>query len=241
MINMAHISISKEGIRLTSVGLFWSVFLLCFVTGSIANLYLYGIHDFFKLKSLFNLLSITITLSGLFYGFIYLILKDEILTKAINDIKSIDNEVDLLQSNIEEDFFNKLVKINFKYIEKYYLQTQIQANKSFTVAVGAALFAFAIILAGVYLMFIGQVSSGYVATAAGLLSEFVSAVFFYLYNKTIIKMGEYHHKLVLTQNVSLALKISEEMQGDEKLKMQSQIVNELMKDINSHIALQSSK
>ena len=49
----------------------------------------------------------------------------------------------------------------------------------------------------------------YVVTAAGILSEFIAAVFFYLYNKTIQKMREYHQKLVLTQNISLALKISD--------------------------------
>jgi ABC-type bacteriocin/lantibiotic exporter with double-glycine peptidase domain len=238
---MAHIKISKEGIKVTSIGLFLCVFFVIGVGVAIGLISDYGFQDFIKLKNLSTLFWMTIIFTGPVYGFLYLLMKDQILTEAMNNIKTIENEVDILQSNIEEDFFNKLVKINFKYIEKYYLQTQIQANKSFTVAVGAALFAFAIILVGVYLMFIGQVSSGYVSTAAGLLSEFVSAVFFYLYNKTIIKMGEYHHKLVLTQNVSLALKISEEMQGDEKLKIQSQIVHELMKDINSHIALQPSK
>lgn len=159
---MAHIKIGKEGARITSIGLYFIVFFTCALSIGLGKIYVLGFQDFFKLESLAILLWFTVIASGPAYGFCYLLLKDQILTDALNNIKSIDTQVDILQSNIEEDFFNKLVKINFKYIEKYYLQTQIQANKSFTVAVGAALFAFVIVLVGVYLMFIDKVNSGYV-------------------------------------------------------------------------------
>ena len=122
-----------------------------------------------------------------------------------------------LQDQIEEDFFTNLVKINFKYIDKYYLQTQIQADKSYSLAVISSIVGFIIIISGIVLMFFGKIKASYLATGTGIISEFISAVIFYLYNKTISKMGEYHHKLVLTQNISLALKITEQMPEADKI------------------------
>ena len=92
-----------------------------------------------------------------------------------------------IQATIETNFFTKLVQLNL-----------------------------VIIAIGIVLMFLSAYDknmipgdsakiSSYIVTASGVLSEFIAAVFFYLYNQTILKMSEYHQKLVLTQNISLAL------------------------------------
>jgi phosphate/sulfate permease len=137
-----------------------------------------------------------------------------------------------LHAKLEEDFFTKLVNINFKYIEKYYLQTQVQAEKSFRLTLFASVVGLGIICTGIGIMWRGKTTPGYVTTGAGLISEFIAAVFFYLYNRTILKMGQYHQKLVLTQNVSLALKIAEGLPDGEKAKAQAQLVEALSKDVN---------
>jgi len=82
--------------------------------------------------------------------------------------------------------------------------------------------------------------AGYVATSAGVLGEFIASVFFYLYNRTILKMGEYHQKLVLIQNVSLALKISEELPAAEQVVARSKLIDYLSKDINTFLTSGSS-
>lgn len=110
--------------------------------------------------------------------------------------------IEKLQETLEDDFFTKLVKINFKYIDQYYLQTQSQADKSFALTVIVAVIAVGIIVAGVVLMFLGKTTPAYVTAASGILGEFISVIFFYLYNRTITKMGQYHQKLVLTPNVT---------------------------------------
>jgi hypothetical protein len=83
--------------------------------------------------------------------------------------------------------------------------------------------------------------AGYVATASGTLGEFIAAVFFYLYNRTITKMGEYHQKLVLTQNVSLALKISEELPEAEQVASRTKLIDYLSKDINLFLTAKVSE
>jgi hypothetical protein len=142
-----------------------------------------------------------------------------------------------LQEKLDENFFTNLVKINFKYIDKYYLQTQVQANKSFALTAAAACVSFLIIVAGILILFFdpSRIQPGYVATVSGILGEFIAAVFFYLYNRTITKMGEYHEKLVLTQNIGLALRITEALPLPEKTSAQVRLVEALCQDINQYL------
>jgi hypothetical protein len=140
-----------------------------------------------------------------------------------------------LQDSLETNFVTNLVKINFKYIDKYYLQTQIQADKSFLLTSYAAIIGLFVIITGLIALFFDRTQSGYVATATGLLGEFIASVFFYLYNKTIAKMSDYHQKLVLTQNVSLALKIAEDLPEKEQCEAKLKLVDYLSKDVNQLI------
>lgn len=142
-----------------------------------------------------------------------------------------------LQENLDKSFFTNLVKINFKYIDKYYLQTQVQANKSFALSAWAACISLAIIIAGIVILFLypERTEPGYLATASGVLGEFIATVFFYRYNSTIVKMGEYHEKLVLTQNIGLALRIAEDLPLPEKTSAQVQLVERLCQNINQYL------
>lgn len=140
-----------------------------------------------------------------------------------------------LQESIDENFFTKLVQINFKYLDQYYLQTQEQADKSFRLSAFAAISGLLIIVAGVLMMYNGKTEPAYVTTSAGVLSEFIAAVFFYLYNRTILKMSQYHQKLVLTQNISLALKITDDMDKEQKSKALELLIDRLTVDVNKYL------
>ena len=87
---------------------------------------------------------------------------------------------------------------------------------------------------GIIALFLGKTSPAYVTTATGIITEFISAIYFYLYNKTVQGMGSYHNKLVLSQNIALALKLSNSLENkSDEAKLN--IINELVKDINTHI------
>jgi hypothetical protein len=144
-------------------------------------------------------------------------------------------DTDELQERIEENFFTKLVQINFKYIDQYYLQTQEQADKSFRLASFASLVGLMIIVTGIIMIFLNKTDPAYVTTGAGVLSEFIAAIFFYLYNRTILKMSQYHQKLVITQNISLALKITDEMLPDQKAKSLELLIDRLTTDVNKYL------
>jgi hypothetical protein len=152
-----------------------------------------------------------------------------------------ENASSLQEAIDEENFFTNLVAINFKYIDKYYLQTQVQADKSFFLCMVAAVVSLFIIVVGILLMFTNKTAPAYLTTATGAFGEIIATVFFYLYNRTISEMGEYHQKLVLTQNISLAMKIAQSLPEADRSKAQLGLVECLTKDINMYLCLQLDK
>jgi len=155
---------------------------------------------------------------------------------------AINQTAEALQEGLDKDFFTNLVKLNFKYIDKYYLQTQVQADKSFYLSAIASCVSLLVILIGISILFFTKRdahasahAAGYVAAVAGTLGQFIAAVFFYLYTQTITEMREYHQKLVLTQNLSLALKITEELPPAEQVAVRTRLIDYLAKDINTFL------
>lgn len=86
--------------------------------------------------------------------------------------RNLTQKTEELQEELEKDFFTNLVRINFKYLDKYYLQTQEQGDKSFLLSAAAAVAGLSIIVAGITLMFFDKAQPAYLTTAAGVLSEF---------------------------------------------------------------------
>lgn len=211
--------------------------------------------------------------SGLIYGglgyFISLYVRRRMFY-SYSKIEHISRSSEALQGALEQDFVTNLVRINFKYIDAYYLQTRIQADKSFTVTVAAAVVSLTLIVVGIVLMYFGGASAAtatggvsvsttsapinpgaigspgaivgsaggtaaIISAAAGILGQFISAVFFYLYNQTVAKMAEYHRKLVFTQNIGLALKISDGLPSEQKTIAQLELIQTLSKDINQYL------
>jgi hypothetical protein len=140
-----------------------------------------------------------------------------------------------LQTTLEKDFFTKLVQINFQYLDEYYDQTGSQADKTFRLTAGVATISICIVISGVVLMFFDKVEAAKVTAGAGILSEFIAAVFFYFYNRTITKMGQYHQKLVITQNIGLAMKIAEGLPEADRVAAQKELIQRLTTDVNRYL------
>lgn len=166
------------------------------------------------------------------------------LKRASRDL--VEERAEVLQEGLEHDFFNNLVKINFKYIDRYYLQTQIQADKSFLMSAVAAFVGLLIIIAGIVLMYFGKATSAsvtpaHITTATGVICEVIAALFFYLYNRTTMSMTAYHQKLVLTQNIGLALRITQDLPEKERVDAQTSLVEHLSHDINRFLVNPTDK
>lgn len=149
--------------------------------------------------------------------------------------KIIIYELANVQDQVEEDIFENSIKMSYKYLDQYYLQTREQAQKGFFVTVCISVFGAALIGIGIVAMFLGKVKPSYITCASGVITEFISAIFFYLYNKTVTSMSKYHNKLVLSQNISIALKVADTLPDSDKTKAKNTIINELLKNVNSYL------
>ncbi len=138
----------------------------------------------------------------------------------------------------ESEFYTKLIQINFKYTDQYYLQTQEQADKSFKLSAFASVAGLLIIIFGIYMMYNETGDSNlpsYLTTASGILTEFISAIFFFLYSKTVQKMSQYHKNLLVTQNINLALKVVDKLEPDFKEESLKKIIDRLTGELNKYL------
>lgn len=181
---------------------------------------------------------ITGSLFGCF-GIAYYILLYDMRESSIRR-RMLDYEVDDVQNEVKEDIFENSIKMSYKYLDQYYLQTREQAQRGFLVTVCVSIFGAMLIGIGIIAMFFDRITPAYITCASGVLTEFIAAIFFYLYNRTIASMSKYHNKLVLSQNISIALKVAESLDGGEKEKAKHNIINELIKDINTHLVKEDS-
>lgn len=144
-------------------------------------------------------------------------------------------EAENIKKDVAEDIFENSIRMSYKYLDQYYLQTKEQAQKGFLATVLVAGFGAFLIFGGIIAMYFGKAEPSYITCGAGVITKFISAVFFYLYNRTAASMSTYHNKLVLSHNISIALKVAESLPADNQIQTKNQIVSELLKDINLHM------
>jgi hypothetical protein len=130
-------------------------------------------------------------------------------------------------------YFDRLVTINVQNLADYYLLVKVHTNSSFTAAMAAGIVGFALILGAVMIGLANLPNASVIApiaAASGVITEFIAAVFFYLYNRTVIQLKEYHDSLLRVQNVLLAFKIvSDTNESSERLRMTGTMLEYLMR------------
>jgi len=115
-----------------------------------------------------------------------------------------------LESATGGDVFKYVLLINVSALEGFVAQTRLQAQQSFNLSrtmatVGFVLLSIAV-ASSIYLTYYGSknLDAAYLAALAGLLTEFVSGVFFYLYNRALQQINLFHEKLISMQQTSLS-------------------------------------
>ena len=124
-------------------------------------------------------------------------------------------------------YFDRLVDINVTNLEAYYGLVKIHTNNSFQVSIAAGCIGFVLIVTGLILGFTNITNTpsiSYLSAGAGIITEFIAGVFFYLYNRTVRQLKEYHDSLIRVQNILLSFKIV----GDTKDDNRKNILMELM-------------
>ena len=157
------------------------------------------------------------------------------LRKQLNLFPDIENYKPSAESYDKEDkkYFEKLVAINVENLSTYYIQVKEHANKGFLASITMGILGFMLLSSSLVYGFSNNASNAaltYSAFASGLVIEFISAIFFYIHNKTVIQMKAYHDSLLYVQNILLSLKLLEGIEDSAtKDKTTTQIVEYLVK------------
>ena len=134
-------------------------------------------------------------------------------------------------SSITKGFFKELVGFNIEYLRAYNALIKDHTQKSFLVSIVSGIFGFGLIMTGICLGFLDKNNLtnnlAYLSAASGIIIEFISGIFFYLYNKTVRELKEYHNSLLDVQNVLLSFNIVQDLEGETKAEMLSQMISSL--------------
>lgn len=207
---------------------------IIFVAGALAGLLIFIIIQNLWTQSFSLFISIfasILTMIFLYSYFTYLI---ELMSNKYQRI-ILEYETSHLQEELKEDIFQNSIEMSYKYLDQYYLQIREHAQKGFFVTIFVSIVGAILVAIGIILMFLDKTNPSYITAAAGVITEFISAVFFYLYNKTITSMSNYHNKLILSQNISIALKITDSLPKNEQVSIKKDIIKELLREINSYL------
>ena len=102
----------------------------------------------------------------------------------------------------EKKIFKLLLLIDLTELEKYIAQTRLQARRSFMLSVGVAICGSILLLAAIVLGILSQVllktqhlEIVYLSAIAGLITQFISGIFFYFYQMTLRQINLFHSRL----------------------------------------------
>jgi len=108
---------------------------------------------------------------------------------------------------------------------------KVHTEKSFFVCVAAGVVGFLLVMAGLAVGFIDRNAAtiAYLSAGAGIITEIISGIFFYLYNRTVRQMKTYHDSLLAVQNILLSFKLLDDTEGGpDKAAMVTQMVTYLV-------------
>ncbi len=173
----------------------------------------------------FHILNWNRYIVGILFVLIFLILCASFSTSKQEKLQA---EIDMLnnkkahQSGVRRTMnsskhFDTLVSINIRNLEEYYDLVKKSNQRSFTVSLLMSILGVVLILAGLsYSFFVnGDKSITYLAAASGIVVELISGLLFYLYNRTVIQLKDYHDSLLDVQNVLLSFKLIDDLKDEE--------------------------
>jgi hypothetical protein len=139
---------------------------------------------------------------------------------------------ELIPKQPQLSYFDNLVEINVSNLAEYYGLVKSHTSNSFQAALGTGLVGFGLIVVGLIFSFFNTPTAerfALISTASGIITEFIAAIFFYLYNRTVRQLKDYHDSLLSVQNILLAFKIVEDTKDEAyKAQMMQEMISYLV-------------
>ena len=121
----------------------------------------------------------------------------------------------VIEQAVKDDYYASLVKLNIDNLQRNYELVRIHSNRSFVTSASVATAGFTLIAIG---LIVGIFQSAnetitIVSSSAGVITTFISSMFFWMYSKTVTQMKGYHDSLLNVQDVLLAFKVVQDAQN----------------------------
>lgn len=142
--------------------------------------------------------------------------------------KKLQKEIDLLNKQKEivmkdnekqrhSQYFDSLVGINIRNLEEYYELVKKSNKSSFYISISMSVIGIILIVGGLIVgYFVDEVRNiSYLVSSSGIVIELITALLFYLYNKSVIQLKDYHDSLLDVQNILLSFKLIDDIKGEE--------------------------
>jgi hypothetical protein len=114
-------------------------------------------------------------------------------------------------------------------LQKYYEINLAHARWSFWASLGSIIVGLVTLLFGVFMLYVKEsLQPGVIATVAGVISEFLSATFLYLYNKNLKQLNFFYEKLIKFQDTYWAMGLANSLPEDKKAAMLEIIISNLV-------------
>ncbi len=115
------------------------------------------------------------------------------------------------------------------YIEAYYKTNQSHVAWSFWASLSALVVGLIVLVVGVALTFRGSAPAvSITTTAAGVLTQFISAGFFYLYNKNLRQLNVFYQKLVQHQDLLFAFGLTGHIKEEDRADVINGLIGALL-------------
>lgn len=127
-----------------------------------------------------------------------------------------------MNNEADAHFVNKL--------REFYDTGHLQQKVSFWVSMLAIIIGFIVILISVSIFLYNpdKITNAVVICVSGVLTEFISAAFFYIHNRNLTQLNIYFEKLIKLQDTELAIALVDKMPENNRAFMYMSIINVLI-------------
>lgn len=115
------------------------------------------------------------------------------------------------------------------HLETYYRTNQQHLQWSFWAGLSALTIGLVVLLFGIYLTFSqDNTINSSVTSAAGVLTEFIGAGFFYLYSRNLGQLNIFYEKLIKNQDTGYAIHLMSQLPENERAGVATAIIGALL-------------
>lgn len=148
------------------------------------------------------------------------------------ELENLSKEREEIKKRLDESNVFKIIQLNLNQTTEYYTINKSHARSSFGTSVLAIITGLITILTGIWLYYFKSEPSieiSIITTASGTLIEFIGALYFHIYNKSIKQLNFFYEKLEKMQDTMLAIELCNGIQDvNKKLELQEKIVTALL-------------